>query len=232
MRERDAFSGGAEEADVADGFGGLAELRAVADHDIVAGFAVADLGDGGSGDGAADGSFDGGLNVGDVDAEASGSVAVYDVVEVGLADDVEDAEVGDAGNGAHDVDDLIAFGLEGAEVVAVEFDGEFALDPGDGFFDVVGDGLRKVPDDAGGLFEFAIHGGDEGFLVFVEGGAPLAFGFEVDEVFGVEEAGGVGAVVGAAGLGDDLGDLGEAGEDDAGVVGDASAGGGAGAGGE
>ncbi len=68
----------------------------VADHDVVAGFAVEDLGDRGAGDGAADGAFDGGLDVGDVDAVAGGGVAVDDVVEVGLADDAEEAEVGDA----------------------------------------------------------------------------------------------------------------------------------------
>ena len=56
------------------------------------------------------------------------------------------------------------------------------------------------------------------------------FGLEVDEVLGVEEAGGVGAVVWAAGLADDLGDLGEGVEPDARLVHDAEAFGGAGAG--
>jgi hypothetical protein len=39
--------------------------------------------------------------------------------------------------------------------------------------------------------------------------APLLLRLQVDEVFGVEEAGGVGAVVGPADLADDLGHLGE-----------------------
>ncbi len=110
---------------------------------------------------------------------------------------------------AHDGDDLVALLFEGLEVVAVDLDGEFAFDAADGLFDVVGDGLGEVPDDAGDLFQFAVHGGDEFVLVLVEDGAPLFLGLEVDEVFGVEEAGGVGAVVGAAGLADDLGDFGE-----------------------
>ena len=77
-----------------------------------------------------------------------------------------------------------------------------------------------------------VHGGDEFVLVLVEDGTPLVLGLEVDEVFGVEEAGGVGAVVGTAGLADDLGDLGKAGEDEPGLVGDGEAFGGAGAGSE
>jgi len=36
-----------------------------------------------------------------------------------------------------------------------------------------------------------VDGGDEGFLVLVEEGTPFFFGFEVDEVLGIEEAGGV-----------------------------------------
>jgi hypothetical protein len=55
----------------------------------------------------------------------------------------------------------------------------------------------------------------------MEDGTPLSFRLEVDEVLGVEEAGPVGAVVGAADLIDDLGDFREAGQDEARLVGDA-----------
>ena len=133
---------------------------------------------------------------------------------------------------AHDGDDLVALFFQGPQIVAVDLDGELAFDAADGLFHVVGDGLGEVPDDAGDLFEFAIHGGDQLVLVLVEDGAPLLLGLEVDEVLGVEEAGGVGAVVGAAGLADDLGDLGKGGEDDARLVHDAQALGGAGGGSE
>src|SRR5579862_3290308 len=57
--------------------------------------------------------------------------------------------------------------------------------------------------------------------------APIFFALEVDEVFGVEEAGGVGSIVGTAGLTDDLGYLRERGHDDAGLVGEFDARGGA-----
>ena len=77
-----------------------------------------------------------------------------------------------------------------------------------------------------------VHGSDQLFLVLVEDGPPLLLGLEIDEVLGVEEAGGVGAVVGAAGLADDLGDLGECVEADARLIHDTQALGGAGGGGE
>ena len=69
-------------------------------------------------------------------------------------------------------------------------------------------------------------------LFFVEDGTPLFFGFEVDEVFGVEEAGGIGAVVGASDLAGALRDFRERAEHDARLVGDADALVGAGAGSE
>ena len=232
LGEGDALAGGGEEADVGDLFGRGAEGGIVAHHDVVAGFAVEDLGDGSAVDGATDGAFDGGLDVGDVDAVAVGGSAVDGVVEVGLADDAEEAEVGDAGDATHDMRRSRRLSFEGLEVGAVELDGELALDAADGFFDVVGDGLREVPDDAGSFFKLAIHGGDELVLVLVEDGPPLLLGLEVDEVFGVEEAGGVGAIVGAAGLADDLGDLGKRGQDEAGLFGDGEAFGGAGTGSE
>ena len=146
----------------------------VAHHDVVARFAVEDLGDGSAVDGAADGTFDRGLDVGDVDAVAIRRGAVDGVVEIGLADDAEEAEVGDAVDVTHDVDDLIALFFEGLEVGAVELDGELALDAADGLLDVVGDGLREVPDDAGSLLQLAVHGGDEFVLVLVEDGTPLS----------------------------------------------------------
>ena len=59
--------------------------------DAVPRFAVEDLGDGSTVDGAADGSFDGGLDIGDVDAITVGGGAIDCVGEIGLADDVEEA---------------------------------------------------------------------------------------------------------------------------------------------
>ena len=89
LRERDAFAAGGEQADVVDGFLGGAELGKIADDDVVARVALQDLGDGI----ASDGGLDGVLHVGHVDAVAGGGIAVDGVVEVGLADDAEEAEV-------------------------------------------------------------------------------------------------------------------------------------------
>ena len=78
---------------------------------------------------------------------------------------------------------------------------------------------------AGKLAQLLVHGGDQLLLILVEDGPPFLFGLEVDKVFGVEEAGGVGAVVGASGLADDLRNLGEAGHHDACLVGEVDRGG-------
>ena len=78
-----------------------------------------------------------------------------------------------APNLAHDGDDLVALLFEGLEVVAIDLDGEFALDAADSLFDVVGDGLGEVPDDAGDLIQLALHGGNQLVLILLEDGAPL-----------------------------------------------------------
>ncbi len=69
----------------------------------------------------------------------------------------------------------------------------------------------------------SIHGGNERLLVLVEDGTPLLLGLKIDEVFGVEEAGGVGAVVGAASLADHLAYLREGSHHDARLVGEVDA---------
>ena len=113
---------------------------------------------------------------------------------------------------AHDADDLVAFCLKRLQVVAVDLDGQLALDAADRLLDVVGDGLRKVPDDARHLLEFTIHGADQLVLVLVEDGPPLILRLQVDEIFRIEEAGRVGAVVGPAHLADHVRDLGKGGQ--------------------
>ena len=61
----------------------------------------------------------------------------------------------------------------------------------------------------------------------MEDGPPLLLGLEINKVFGVEEAGGVRAVVGAAGLAHDLRNFRERGHHQARLVGEVNAGGGA-----
>ena len=89
MRQRDALAGGRKQADVLDGLAGVAVLLLIAQGDVEARLALLHLGDGVG----ADGGLDGVLNVGDVDAPAGGGVAIDGVVEVGLADDAEDAQI-------------------------------------------------------------------------------------------------------------------------------------------
>ena len=68
-----------------------------------------------------------------------------------------------------------------------------------------------------------VHGRDQVVLVLVEDGPPFFFWLQADEVFGVEESGVVGAVIGTAGLAGALGRFGKGAKDEAGLVGDADA---------
>ena len=77
-----------------------------------------------------------------------------------------------------------------------------AFDAADRFFHVVGDRLREIPEHARNLLQLAVHGGDQLFFVLMEDRPPLLLRLQIDEVFGVEEAGRVGAVVGPADLAD------------------------------
>ena len=129
-------------------------------------------------------------------------------------------------------DNLVGLSFQNLQIGAVDFGGEFALYAADGLFHVVFDGLGESPEDAGNLVEFALHGGDEFIFVLVEDGTPLVFGFQIDEVFGIEKAGVIGAVIGTADLAGALRNFGKRAEHDAGLVGDADAFVRAGAGGE
>ena len=91
-------------------------------------------------------------------------------------------------------------------------------------------GCEKPQTTPGILSEFAVHGGDQFVLVLMKDGPPLFLGLQVHEVFGVEEAGGVGAVVGTPDLAGALRHFGKRAEHDARLVGDADAFAGAGAG--
>ena len=101
---------------------------------------------------------------------------------------------------AHDVDDLVAFVLrERLKIVAVNLDREFAFYAADRFLHVVCDGLREVPDDAGNFLQLVDPWRRSALpCLSWKTGRHCSFGFKIDEVFGVEEAGRVGAVIGAA----------------------------------
>ena len=169
----------------------VAVLRQIAQHQVVARLALQHLGEGV----AAHGGLDGILHVGDVDLVARGLLAVHREVQVGLAEDAKDSEVLDSFDLAHDVDDLSALSSRVLQVVAIDLRGQLAFHAADRLFHVVLDGLGEAPDHAGNLLQLAVHGGDQFVLVLVKDGPPLFLGLQVDEVFGVEEARGVGSVV-------------------------------------
>ena len=82
---------------------------------------------------------------------ASRGGAVHLEIQIGLTDDAKDAQVADARNRCHLRLNLLGLMFEGAQVIAIELDGQLSLDAGDGLFHVVGDGLRVIPDHSGEL---------------------------------------------------------------------------------
>ena len=99
LAEGDAAAVGGGDEDGADGVGTAAVGLGIADGEVEAAVALDDLGDGGS----ADGGLDGGVDVAGEDTVARGLGAVDLDDERGLAADFEDADVGDAGDGLHDL---------------------------------------------------------------------------------------------------------------------------------
>ncbi len=126
-----------------------AVLRLVADGQVEALLADQNLADGFS----ADCGFDRVLNIADIDAEAVGGGAVDIQVDVGLAADLKRAQIGHAGNLAHHALHLVGFCFESFQIAAEQLDRQFAFHAADGFFHVVGDGLREIPVHAGKLLQ-------------------------------------------------------------------------------
>ena len=211
LRERNSFAGGRKQANVFDGFLRVAIRLLVAGHQVIAGFPLQYLADGAS----ADRGLDGILYVTDIDTVTSRRLAVDNIIEVGLADHAEDAEILDPANLTHDAHNLVGPVLQFPQVIAVKLDRQLAFHAADRFLYVVGDGLGEVPYHAWHFLQFAIHGSNQFFFVLVEGGAPLFLGQQVDKIFRVEETGRIGAIVGPSHLGDHLGHLWKRGENDA-----------------
>ena len=92
LRQGDALAGRRQQAHVLDGLAGVAILLLIAQRHIVARLALLHLGHGV----CADRSLHRVLDVGDVDAPACRGIAIHCEVEVGLADDAEDAQILDA----------------------------------------------------------------------------------------------------------------------------------------
>ena len=88
LRERNALARRGQQADVGDGFLGIAIGRLVAEHQIVALFALQNLAE----RVAADSGLNGVLNVGDVDLIAGGFLAVDGEIQIRLAEHAEHAD--------------------------------------------------------------------------------------------------------------------------------------------
>ena len=196
LRQGYAFSGRSQQANLLDGLSGIAVFRRIADHQVVTLLALQDLAD----RAAADSGLNGVLHIGDVELITRRLLAVHHQVEIGLANHPEQAQVLNPRNAAHHADDLVALLFEQFEIAPVDLDGQFAFDAADGLLHVVGDGLRKVPDDARDFLQLEIYGGDQFLFILVENRPPLFLLFEIDKVFRIEEARGVGSVVGSSHL--------------------------------
>ena len=207
MTQRYALARRRQNPNIGDIFHRLAERLLIADGQVVTLFADQDLADGF----AADGGFHRILHVADVDSEAVGGCAIHDQIHVRLAAYLERAQIGDAGNLAHHVLNLVGFGFEHFQVGAKKLDRQFAFHAADRFFDVVGNRLGKIPVHAGKFVQLLVHGGDE-VVLGLELRAPLGTGQEIHKEFRVVEAAGIAAIIGASHLAHDLLDLGKVGE--------------------
>ncbi len=118
---------------------------------------------------------------------------------------------------------LIALLFEHFQIVAVDLRRQFSFHPADRLFHVVFNRLGEAPDDSRDLVEFALHGGDQFILVFMECRAPLLFRFQVNEVLGVEKPGVVGSIVRTPDLAGALRDFRERAKHDSRLIGDPDA---------
>ncbi len=158
---------------------------------------------------AADGCGHHGVDVAGLQAVAGGAHAVDVDAHGGLAQRAQHLQVGDAGYALHGGADLVGGGLQHLQVGAEQLDRVFALHARGGFLDVVLDVLGEVELHAR---EMALHVVGEllGQLLLGDVAGPGVERLQRHEEFGVEEAGGVGAVVGSTVLGHHGLDLGVA----------------------
>src|ERR1700676_980182 len=205
LGERNLLSGGGGHENIGNFAGAGTILRLHAHDEIKKFFALNDLGGGL----AADGGLHDGFDVGNVDAVTRDFLTIGFDEQAGLAEFANDGEFGKAFGLGEDVFDLHGFFLEDLKIRAENLDGEGALEAGESFVDGVFGGLRVVEDDAGGGFEFFLEVGDELFLGMDGALLPSAVvvRLQADVKLAVEEAGGIGAIVVAAELGADDGDL-------------------------
>ena len=191
LSQRDALAARRHQPDVLDRFLGIAVLRQVTHHQIVTLLALQDLAHGIS----AHRGLNRVLHVGYVDSVAGGFRPVHGEIQIRLSDHPEQAQVLDSWDRTHDVDDLLRGRLQGSQVGSEKLQCEFSFYAAYRFLHVVGDRLRKIPEDAGNLVQLPLHCAYKCFFVLVKNRAPLLLGFQIHEKLGVKEAGCVRAIV-------------------------------------
>ena len=160
----------------------------------------------------AQGRLDDGVDVAGIEAIASGRRAVHRDIQVRLAQDPEDAEIGDSPDPVHDPQDLRGDPFQGRQVAADNLDRVGALDARQALFNIVLDVLREVEGYTRELVrEPCLQLGDQPLLRHARG--PLLHRLQRREELGVAEPRRVAAVVRPAMLRDDRDDFGAAAQD-------------------
>ena len=150
---------------------------------------------------AADRGLHDGIDVPGRQAIARGADAVDVDADGRLAEGPQHRQIGDARHLGQHRGDGVGGLFQRLQIVAVHLDGILALDAGCRLFDVVLDVLREIELDARELLPQRLgHVLRE--LVLVDSGRPGVEGLQRHEELGIEETGGVGAVVGPAVLRD------------------------------
>src|SRR5579885_2348630 len=121
----------------------------------------------------------------------------------------------------HYIYDLVPFGFEGLEVVAINLDGQSPFDPAYRLLEIVGNRLRESPKNSGDFFQFVIHGGNQFLFILMKDWTPFFFGKQVYKKLRVKKSRCIRAVVRTANLVYDLRNLGKRTEYLPGLIGDA-----------
>src|SRR5262249_32222610 len=140
------------------------------------------------------------LDVGHADSETRSLIPIHLEIEVRLTNDAKHSEVFDASYAAHRADDLVSFCLERLKILAIDLDGQRTLNSAYRFFQVVGNGLRKTPEDTWDFLHFTIHGSDQQVLVLMEDRPPFLLWQEIDKELHIKKTSGVCAVIRTADL--------------------------------
>ena len=146
---------------------------------------------------AADGDTDGGIDVAGRQAITRGACAIDIDLDGRLAERGEHRQIDDARHGGEHRLDLVRRLGQRGEIVAEQLDRILALHAGHCFGDVVLQILREVEFNAG-EFRLQLRQQFGGKRILVLDAGPVFHRLERREELGIKQAGGVGAVVGAA----------------------------------